>query len=407
MEVKRGIAVSPGVAIGPALVLDTEGVRITHRTVHARPDCRRDRPSRSSRSTSPPRRPARPASASPLCTAPPSATSSPPTNRRSRIQAFRDANRGTRSGRNSYSAEYAVSRVIRDYVKRLEDAALKVPEHSASGGPPPRRRVHRHREADPGPPARPELRAAPGADRAGRRARHRPHAVGHRRLHAAHRSRLRHRERRRHAATPPSSPTRSRSPRSSALGRFLTDVSGGDTVIVDGERGRPHHRPGRSDDRALRGEAGRRSLARRPLRVAPRQARRHARRQRAIRLLGQHRTRPRSAALHRPRRRGRRPVPHRVPLPQQDRRPDRGGALRGVQDRRADARAGPPGRHPHARPGGRQVLQRFRRSAAGRRTRSSGCAASASACGNSTCSRRSCAPSCGPRRSATCASCSR
>src|SRR5262245_62056185 len=33
MEVKRGTAVSPGVAIGPALVIDTEGVRITHRTV--------------------------------------------------------------------------------------------------------------------------------------------------------------------------------------------------------------------------------------------------------------------------------------------------------------------------------------------------------------------------------------
>ena len=33
MEIRRGIPVSPGVAIGPALVLDTEGVRITHRTV--------------------------------------------------------------------------------------------------------------------------------------------------------------------------------------------------------------------------------------------------------------------------------------------------------------------------------------------------------------------------------------
>ena len=33
MEIRRGIPVSPGVAIGPALVLDTEGVRIAHRTV--------------------------------------------------------------------------------------------------------------------------------------------------------------------------------------------------------------------------------------------------------------------------------------------------------------------------------------------------------------------------------------
>jgi phosphotransferase system enzyme I (PtsI) len=35
MDIKRGIAVSPGVAIGPALVLDTEGVVISHRTVPA------------------------------------------------------------------------------------------------------------------------------------------------------------------------------------------------------------------------------------------------------------------------------------------------------------------------------------------------------------------------------------
>src|SRR6516165_7723713 len=33
MEIKRGIPVSPGMAIGPALVLDTEGFRIPHRCV--------------------------------------------------------------------------------------------------------------------------------------------------------------------------------------------------------------------------------------------------------------------------------------------------------------------------------------------------------------------------------------
>src|SRR5687768_13236935 len=33
MEIKRGIPVSPGVAIGPALVLDTEGFRIPQRFV--------------------------------------------------------------------------------------------------------------------------------------------------------------------------------------------------------------------------------------------------------------------------------------------------------------------------------------------------------------------------------------
>src|SRR5918994_7440473 len=35
MEIRRGIAVTPGVAIGPALVLDTEGVIISQRTVPA------------------------------------------------------------------------------------------------------------------------------------------------------------------------------------------------------------------------------------------------------------------------------------------------------------------------------------------------------------------------------------
>ena len=33
MEIRRGIAVSPGVAIGPALVLDTEGIVIPVRSV--------------------------------------------------------------------------------------------------------------------------------------------------------------------------------------------------------------------------------------------------------------------------------------------------------------------------------------------------------------------------------------
>src|SRR5262245_12118962 len=35
MDIRRGIAVSPGVAIGPALVLDTEGVRIPRQAVAA------------------------------------------------------------------------------------------------------------------------------------------------------------------------------------------------------------------------------------------------------------------------------------------------------------------------------------------------------------------------------------
>ena len=46
------------------------------------------------------------------------------------------------------------------------------------------------------------------------------------------------------------------------LGRFLTDVSGGDTVIVDGDEGRPHHRPGRGDARAATRRSGPPILAR-------------------------------------------------------------------------------------------------------------------------------------------------
>src|SRR6478752_1828913 len=33
MEIKRGVAVSPGVALGPALVVDTEGFRIPERFI--------------------------------------------------------------------------------------------------------------------------------------------------------------------------------------------------------------------------------------------------------------------------------------------------------------------------------------------------------------------------------------
>ena len=36
MEIKRGIAVSPGVASGPALVVDTEGYRIPKRFIERR-----------------------------------------------------------------------------------------------------------------------------------------------------------------------------------------------------------------------------------------------------------------------------------------------------------------------------------------------------------------------------------
>jgi len=127
MQVKRGIAVSPGIAIGPALVLDTEGVRITTQTV-------------------PPEQ--IPAEITRLRNALDNATDEARETRQ-RLTARLGPALGNIFGahesflesaafRNqlellistqSYSAEYAVSRNIRDYVKRLEQGALKVTEH--------------------------------------------------------------------------------------------------------------------------------------------------------------------------------------------------------------------------------------------------------------------------------------
>jgi phosphotransferase system enzyme I (PtsI) len=129
MEVRYyGIAVSPGIAIGPALVIDTEGVRITHRTVP--PEHIPDEVERIRRALAEAAAEAR--------------------ETRQRISALHGREVGniyatqesilddlTSRGEidaliraHSYSAEYAVSRVIRDVIKRLEDAALKVPEQN-------------------------------------------------------------------------------------------------------------------------------------------------------------------------------------------------------------------------------------------------------------------------------------
>ncbi len=126
MEVKRGIAVSPGVAIGPALVLDTEGIRITHQTIPAEqvPDeilrlCKSlDEAAAESRET----RQRFTARLGPtlgnIFGAHETALES---------NAFR-SQLETLIRSQKYSAEYAVSRFIRDYVKRLEDAAARFPE---------------------------------------------------------------------------------------------------------------------------------------------------------------------------------------------------------------------------------------------------------------------------------------
>jgi phosphotransferase system enzyme I (PtsI) len=123
-----GIPVSPGVAIGPALVIDTEGIRITHRTVaseqvpqeiarlqqaldHAVADARDNR-QRITALHGP--------ALGNIFAAHESALADP-TIRTQIEQLIREHN---------YSAEYAVSRLIRDYVKKLEDAAQRVPEHA-------------------------------------------------------------------------------------------------------------------------------------------------------------------------------------------------------------------------------------------------------------------------------------
>jgi phosphotransferase system enzyme I (PtsI) len=126
MEVKRGIAVSPGVAIGPALVLDTEGIRITHRTIP--PEQIPDEIQRLFKSLDD------------------AAAESRETRQRFTIRLgptlgniFGAHETALESGHfrtqleslirtHSYSPEYAVSRFIRDYVKRLEDAAARAPE---------------------------------------------------------------------------------------------------------------------------------------------------------------------------------------------------------------------------------------------------------------------------------------
>ena len=126
MEVKRGIAVSPGVAIGPALVIETEGIRITHRTVEpslvdeeierlrkalgeAAEEARQNR-QRYTDLHGP--------TVGNIFAAQESALED---------QAIRLQIEGLIRN-HSYSAEYAVSRVIRDYVRKMEAAAEQLPE---------------------------------------------------------------------------------------------------------------------------------------------------------------------------------------------------------------------------------------------------------------------------------------
>ena len=127
MEIRHhGIGVSPGVAIGAALVLDTEGVRITHRTVpaalvsgeiarlrHALAESAAEARETRTRFT---------------------ALHGPAIGNIFSAQAsgFEDHVLWTEVEgliyTQSYTAEYAVSRGVRDRVKKLDEAALRAPE---------------------------------------------------------------------------------------------------------------------------------------------------------------------------------------------------------------------------------------------------------------------------------------
>jgi phosphoenolpyruvate-protein phosphotransferase (PTS system enzyme I) len=234
MEVKRGIAVSPGVAIGPALVIDTEGIRITRRTVASEQ---------------------MPAEVGLLRAALEDAAAEARETRQ-RITALHGPAIGNIFGAHesafesitfrdqlenliraqSYSAEYAVSRFIRDYVKRMEDAALKLPDHARAEA---KRRVAEYIDIEKqilvrllGQNSEPlqeltepvvvlakELTASETADFTPRTVFAFATESGGDTSHTAILA------------------DALEIPAVVGLGRFLSDVSGGDIVIVDGEEG--------------------------------------------------------------------------------------------------------------------------------------------------------------------------
>ncbi len=131
MEYKYGTAVSPGIAIGPALMLDTEGVHIPYRTVL--PEQVADEVERLRRSLR-------------------EAVEEARENRQRFTARFDPAIGNIFAAQQSaledpsfwvkiehlitthnYSAEYAVSRGIREPVKKLTDAAARFGEHAGGG----------------------------------------------------------------------------------------------------------------------------------------------------------------------------------------------------------------------------------------------------------------------------------
>lgn len=119
MEIRHGTAVSPGIAIGPAVVLDTEGVHIPHRS--APPDQLDSEVARLNRALDEVAAALR-ADRDRMTARLGREFGNIFSAQESTIVALRHQIENRIRG-DRYSAEYAVSRVIRDFVKRLEDVA--------------------------------------------------------------------------------------------------------------------------------------------------------------------------------------------------------------------------------------------------------------------------------------------
>ena len=146
------------------------------------------------------------------------------------------------------------------------------------------------------------------------------------------------------------------------LGRLLMDVSGGDEVIVDGNRGVVILNPDEETrERYARPAEQFRTFAKRARRAA-RSAGRDARWRAQAMLLGNIEFPAEANHCNRPRRRRRRPVSHRIPLPRtRTEDPDESEQYEAYMAVLRTHWAAQAGRHPHARPRRGQVLPPHRR----------------------------------------------
>jgi phosphoenolpyruvate-protein phosphotransferase (PTS system enzyme I) len=234
MEIRRGIAVSPGVAIGPALVIDTEGVRIPQRLVvaeqiHGEIARLREGLAEAAADAQETRQRITTRLGPALGNIFGAQSSLFEDHRlRTRIEnAIRDK---------SYSAEYAVSRILRELVGGLEEAGRKLPEA--------RRAEVARRAAEFVDLERQLLAILLGHNPEPLQELKEPAVVLARDLMPSDTADFSARTVRAFA-TESGGPTSHTAILAGALeipavvgvDRFLTDVSGGDTVIVDGTRG--------------------------------------------------------------------------------------------------------------------------------------------------------------------------